>query len=94
MLPKSWPDATKHAQHAVMIIAITGQKGGVGKSTTAVCLAVAALSRGMRVLLVDADPQGTVRTWGEVAMAYWLGKLTRADYDALHAGAHPSCPKQ
>ena len=50
-----------------MIIAITGQKGGVGKSTTAVCLAVAALSRGMRVLLVDADPQGTVRTWSEVA---------------------------
>jgi len=50
-----------------MIIAITGQKGGVGKSTTAICLAVAALARGMRVLLVDADPQGTARTWGEVA---------------------------
>ena len=31
------------------------------------CLAVAALERGLRVLLVDADPQGTVRTWGEVA---------------------------
>jgi chromosome partitioning protein len=50
-----------------MIVAFTGQKGGVGKSTTAVCLAVAALERGARVLLVDADPQGTVRTWGEVA---------------------------
>lgn len=50
-----------------MIIALTGQKGGIGKSTTAVCLAVAALSRGKRVLVVDADPQGTVRTWGEVA---------------------------
>jgi chromosome partitioning protein len=50
-----------------MIIALTGQKGGIGKSTTAVSLAVAALSRGQRVLLVDADPQGTVRTWGEVA---------------------------
>jgi chromosome partitioning protein len=50
-----------------MIIALTGQKGGIGKSTTAVCLAVAALTRGKRVLLVDADPQGTVRTWGEVA---------------------------
>jgi chromosome partitioning protein len=50
-----------------MIVAFAGQKGGVGKSTTAVCLAVAALERGSRVLLVDADPQGTVRTWAEVA---------------------------
>ena len=50
-----------------MIVAFAGQKGGVGKSTTAVCLAVAALERGSRVLLVDADPQATVRTWGEVA---------------------------
>jgi chromosome partitioning protein len=50
-----------------MIIALTGQKGGVGKSTTAIGLAVAALERGLRVLLVDADPQGTARTWGDVA---------------------------
>jgi chromosome partitioning protein len=50
-----------------MIIALTGQKGGIGKSTTAVCLATAAMQRGARVLLVDADPQGTVRTWGDVA---------------------------
>ncbi len=50
-----------------MIVALTGQKGGVGKSTTAINLAVAALSRGKRVLLVDADPQATARTWGDVA---------------------------
>jgi chromosome partitioning protein len=50
-----------------MWIALTGQKGGVGKSTTAICLAAAALERGERVLLVDADPQSTARTWGEVA---------------------------
>jgi chromosome partitioning protein len=50
-----------------MIVALTGQKGGVGKSTTAINLAVAALGRGRKVLLVDADPQGTVRTWGDVA---------------------------
>lgn len=50
-----------------MIIAFAGQKGGVGKSTTAICVAAAAFERGARVLLVDADPQGTARTWGEVA---------------------------
>lgn len=50
-----------------MIFAMTGQKGGIGKSTTAICIAAAAMDRGLRVLLVDADPQATVRTWGEVA---------------------------
>jgi len=49
------------------IVALVGQKGGVGKSTTAVCIASEALARGRSVLLVDADPQGTARTWGEVA---------------------------
>lgn len=51
-----------------MILALAGQKGGAGKSTLAVCLAVEALARGQRVLLVDADPQGTARTWAEVAV--------------------------
>jgi chromosome partitioning protein len=50
-----------------MIVTLMGQKGGVGKSTTAICLAMAAFERGSSTLLVDADPQGTLRTWGEVA---------------------------
>lgn len=50
-----------------MILALTGQKGGVGKSTTAIALAAAGIERGLRVLLVDADPQATARTWGDVA---------------------------
>ncbi len=45
------------------IVCVAGTKGGVGKTTTAVCLAQEARGRGLDTLLLDLDPQGTAVEW-------------------------------
>lgn len=66
------PDAPK-------IIAISNQKGGVGKTTTTINLAAALVEEGFRVLIVDLDPQGNAST----GLGIDASDRTHTTYDLL-----------
>ena len=72
-----------------MIVAFAGQKGGSGKTTTAISVAVEWMNRKKSVLLVDTDPQGSCRTWSDVAAER---KHTVPTVVAMGVGLH--CPGQ
>lgn len=59
------------------VVALANQKGGVGKTTMAVSLAACALEDGLRVGLLDLDPQGTLSRW--LAPPYEEGRPTAYD---------------
>lgn len=71
------------------VVVFAGQKGGTGKSTLAINVAAELVERGLAVLLVDADGQGSARTWAAVAAE--LGNPV-PDHIAAGADMHRTLP--
>src|SRR3954470_7857027 len=74
---EEWPRPPK-----TRLVTVANQKGGVGKTTSAVNLAAALALHGIRVLLIDLDPQGNAST----ALGIEHGVGTPSIYDVLLGG--------
>jgi chromosome partitioning protein len=67
-----------------MIISVQNQKGGVGKTTLAIHISHALCLLGYRVLLIDADPQGSARDWAASRQGEPLFSVMGIDRPSIH----------
>src|SRR3981081_3754414 len=91
--PRATPEAASCAgkglavvaksDRALRVLSVSNQKGGVGKTTTAINLGTALAAVGERVLLIDLDPQGNAST----GLGMSRGGASRTVYDVVVNGA-------